>query len=394
VKSTSDQPVYENVLLIALVAGLGGLFIIVAAILAIVFIKRRRGGNDIKLVEPDYAAFAFSEDKSPLYGKTNKDSFEKLLSDAKFVQCLASVTNASESNDFAKYAVYIHATQGSALKLVLDFIDHEIATSDELTIFRANSIACKIFKAYSRLIGLRYIWKMFAGPLAHLQKESNESEMEVDPERIEEGADEMANKWQLMLTAQKIFTAIERSLEYIPIELSMICHHLKEKVKAKFPGHEHKALGVFMFTRLYVPALASPVVYGLMDEPPSAGVGRQLILLSKIISNLANRVEFGREKFMEKMNDFIRDNKDKLDKFYEAISQPPKEEANDSIIEMPKTARDNAYGFFHNFLSDYQTEISKQLSSEEESWAKKTREKFEKTMESVGTPPERIITKG
>jgi len=136
--------------------------------------------------------------------------------------------------------------------------------------------------------------------------------------------------------------------------------------------------------------LASPVVYGLLDEQPSAGVGRQLILLSKIISNLANRVEFGREKFMEKMNDFIRDNKEKLETFYERVSQPLKEEVKDDTIEIPKTARDNAFGFFHNFLADYQMEIGKQLISIDEPWTKKSKEKFEKTMESVGSPPERI----
>merc|ERR1712146_662805 len=52
-----------------------------------------------------------------------------------------------------------------------------------------------------------------------------------------------------------------------------------------------------------------PQAYGLFSEAPRPQCQRQLVLISKVLQNLANGVEFGKkEEFMQVMNDFIRTN--------------------------------------------------------------------------------------
>ncbi len=68
------------------------------------------------------------------------------------------------------------------------------------------------------MIGLSYLWNVLASHIIQLQSEPEEEgvSMEVDPNKVEEGADHVANKWQLLLTTQKIFTSIIRSSDALP----------------------------------------------------------------------------------------------------------------------------------------------------------------------------------
>lgn len=117
---------------------------------------------------------------------------------------------------------------------------------------------------------------------------------------------------------------------------------MTESVREKFPGQENKALGAFWFLRLYCPSLVAPHAYGLCKENPNQQVQRELVLLSKVLQNLANEVrkcfsflkfvvfskthwnylfqEFGaKEQGMERLNEFITENKQALANFYNAL---------------------------------------------------------------------------
>lgn len=96
-----------------------------------------------------------------------------------------------------------------------------------------------------------------------------------------------------------------------------------------------------MFLRFFCPAVTSPEAYGIVDgmletilllqiilidffncltEPPSPESRRLLILMTKVLQNLSNDVEFGlKEPHMAKLNDFIHSNREKLDQFFKAL---------------------------------------------------------------------------
>lgn len=86
--------------------------------------------------------------------------------------------------------------------------------------------------------------------------------------------------------------------------------------------------------RFFCPAVTSPEIYGIVEgffffkffkkliflEPPSPESRRLLILMTKVLQNLSNNVEFGsKEPYMEKMNDFIHSNKEKLDQYFQNL---------------------------------------------------------------------------
>jgi hypothetical protein len=115
--------------------------------------------------------------------------------------------------------------------------------ASENTLFRLNSIASKMFKFYSQVVGIKYLFLSLARVVNELnavteqairerEKQSRQRgedndtettaslltiEMEVDPNRIKDAnVDTDTNIYQLSLTCQKIFTAIHTSHEKVP----------------------------------------------------------------------------------------------------------------------------------------------------------------------------------
>ena len=56
---------------------------------------------------------------------------------------------------------------------------------------------------------------------------------------------------------------------------------------------QFSSVSSFFFLRLVCPALLSPVQFGLAERYPTEKVGRSLMLIAKILQNLANLAEFG-----------------------------------------------------------------------------------------------------
>lgn len=78
---------------------------------------------------------------------------------------------------------------------------------------------------------------------------------------------------------------------------------------------------------------------------------RQLILISKVIQNLANDTLPGaKEEYMEKLNAFITSNKPVLEEFYSRIIENP-ENGKDYQLPVPEHARADALMTVHNFLA-------------------------------------------
>jgi|SRR3989338_3996166 hypothetical protein len=85
----------------------------------------------------------------------------------------------------------------------------------------------------------------------------------MDPVLLGEEEDVKVNKYQLMLTAQQILSKILKSVEHIPLPMKFICHHLQERVMAKYPSMRYTSVGGFIFLRFLNPAINLPEAYGL-----------------------------------------------------------------------------------------------------------------------------------
>jgi len=242
-----------------------------------------------------------------------------------------------------------------------------------------------MFQVYSKIVGLRYIWDTLGGFITELnalseeaakQKQSGSTgsmksslvidslEMEIDPHKMEsgEGGNNAINKYKLLLTTQKLFQVIVESVDNVPNELRGIFSHVREKVVARFPAAKYKAVGAFMFLRFLVPGITSPHMYGLMPVPPNEQTQRNLVLLAKVLQNLANEVQFGaKEPHMQRLNDFIIENQDDLHKFFDAIANKPNEVEED--YEIPEAVWQNGLLDLHNYLFENLNRIVQGLHS-------------------------------
>ena len=89
----------------------------------------------------------------------------------------------------------------------------------------------------------------------------------------------------------------------------------------RFPDAKFTAVGAFIFLRFFCPAIVAPDVEGLISTAPSKEMRRGLLLIAKIIQNLANNVLFdAKESYMFPLNDFLTQNIYEVTAFLRAIS--------------------------------------------------------------------------
>eukprot|EP01098_Paradermamoeba_levis_P016332 TRINITY_DN8772_c0_g1_i1.p1 TRINITY_DN8772_c0_g1~~TRINITY_DN8772_c0_g1_i1.p1 ORF type:complete len:281 (-),score=90.58 TRINITY_DN8772_c0_g1_i1:206-994(-) len=261
-----------------------------------------------------------------------------------------------------------------------------------------------MFKFYSPVVGLKYLWLTLAkliNELNALSADSNSpshlnpdisiltANIEVDPSKLESG-DINTNKLELQLIAHKFLTAILHSSHNFPTEFRIIVAHLKKVVSAQFPQHKmapYTAIGGFIFLRLICPALIAPHNFGLLQAAPNKTCQRKLILISKLMQNLANGVHFGnKEPFMASLNDFITTNKDPLYNWFDSLTEIPTSSM--VIQEVPRVVRRNAVAFLHWLIINNLETIKTRLCVDQE--GKQLFVDLNQELDNFG-PPQRFI---
>eukprot|EP01087_Luapelamoeba_hula_P014658 TRINITY_DN4339_c0_g2_i1.p1 TRINITY_DN4339_c0_g2~~TRINITY_DN4339_c0_g2_i1.p1 ORF type:complete len:943 (-),score=160.44 TRINITY_DN4339_c0_g2_i1:50-2878(-) len=386
-------------------------------LLLLVFLILARGRRQedsfyrINVVEPDYTELAYGRMLQPHHAATKKQlpalqRLEMLMINSNFVftQSLCENAKATEADGLAKIVTFIYAGHDQATGLVQHFTTREVESSNkEGTLFRANSMASKMFTTYARIVASAYVWFIFARAVAELDAMAHQSErdeeegmmgqpsqnssllgpvvMEVDPTKMEEAADDKVNTLQLWLVAQKLFVALESSSNHVPTEVRQILRHVHDQVVQSFNEQAaHKAMGGFLFLRLLCPSLMAPQVYGLLPEPPHPTSQRQLILLAKVMQNLANDTLPGKkEHYMERLNEFITSNQDSLRHFYDGLIRRADEGPRNSS-RVPQEVRTNAVVQLHKFITDNHDRVLAQLSQDDKQLA----DELQDILEAIG----------
>lgn len=99
---------------------------------------------------------------------------------------------------------------------------------------------------------------------------------------------------------------------------------ISNAVVPRFPDAKYTAVGAFIFLRFFCPAIVAPEAEGLVSTPPTKEMRRGLLLIAKVIQNLANNVLFGiKEPYMYPLNGFLAQNIYKVTTFLREISVPP-----------------------------------------------------------------------
>lgn len=347
---------------------IAGVLVIAGATItaAVLLIRRRRKQRRVRIqlkAPGGDLRFSFVKVPSPAPSALDIHAVETRISEEKscgFATALKfiSVTPSTELENVCKALMYSYERHNMGLDLLKAVISSEIAECKNATvIFRSNTAATLMFKHYSKMIGLKYLFDTFASLLEGLlQKEADQAAVErqvaenkkftqlmtmqdtfeVDPTKV---ADDMGgedilsvNSLQLSLTAQRFIAIIFRTVEEMPPELREVCRHIRSEVEPKFPDAVTRALGAFIFLRFFNCAISIPEAYGLIKDAPPESIRRSLVLITKILTTLSAGAHFGdKETFMAQFNELLDNNTAQLTTYYTSLTAFP------PIADVPPT---------------------------------------------------------
>lgn len=123
----------------------------------------------------------------------------------------------------------------------------------------------------------------------------------------------------LMEIANNFLTTIIKGLEETPYGIRWICKQIRSLTRRKYPDAQDQTIctliGGFFFLRFINPAIVTPRSYMLIDVLPAENPKRTLTYIAKMLQNLANKPSYAKEPYMVKLQPFIHQNKERINKF-------------------------------------------------------------------------------
>ncbi|KAK7086666.1 Neurofibromin 1 [Halocaridina rubra] len=277
---------------------------------------------------------------------------------------LASVVVTPQMDELARVFVTLFDAKHLLSPLLWNMFYKEVEVSDCMqTLFRGNSLGSKIMSFCFKIYGASYLHNLLEPLIRPLTDDCTHS-YEVDPARLDPTEDVDANRRNLIALTQRVFGAIISSAEKFPPQLRSMCHCLYQVLSKRFPQFPQNnigAVGTVIFLRFINPAIVSPCETGILDRQPSQQVKRGLMLMSKILQNIANHVEFSKEQHMVPFNDFLRQHFEGARKFFIQIASDCESvEQTSHSISFISDANVHA---LHRLLWNHQEKIGEYLSS-------------------------------
>ncbi|XP_047513398.1 neurofibromin isoform X4 [Pieris napi] len=222
---------------------------------------------------------------------------------------LASVVSTSQMDELAKVFVTLFDAKHLLAPLLWNIFYREVEVSDCMqTLFRGNSLGSKIMAFCFKIYGHNYLHNLLEPIISSLLKQP-ELSFEVDPARLDPSEDIDVNRANLIELTKEVFEQIVNCADMFPPQLRSMCHCLYQVLNKRFSQFPHTsvgAVGTVLFLRFINPAIVSPQEMGIVFRPIPMQIKRGLMLMSKILQNIANHVEFSKEQHMLPFNDFLR----------------------------------------------------------------------------------------
>ncbi|XP_063836459.1 neurofibromin-like [Ostrinia nubilalis] len=226
---------------------------------------------------------------------------------------LANVVSTSQMDELARVFVTLFDAKHLLAPLLWNIFYREVEVSDCMqTLFRGNSLGSKVMAFCFKIYGHEYLQGLLEPLVLTLLDQfdgQTDFSFEVDPARLDPSQDIEVNRTNLIELTKEVFDRIVNSADKFPPQLRSMCHCLYQVLSkrfAQFPQTSVGAVGTVLFLRFINPAIVSPQEMGIVSRPVPAKLKRGLMLMSKILQNIANHVEFSKEQHMLPFNDFLR----------------------------------------------------------------------------------------
>jgi hypothetical protein len=188
--------------------------------------------------------------------------------------------------------------------------------------------------------------------------------------KAEKDEDIDGNQKRLISLAEGVSVDIFQSEVHCPTNFREIFGHLQDTVAKKwgFGASSEKVrysvVSGFLFLRFFCPPILGPKLFNLMDSFADPKTGRTFTLLSKIMQNLANLVEFGqKEPYMAAINPFVTSNIPNMRSFFDKISTPPRGNWPGFVDgDHPQIHLQKEMAFLHSYLLRHKAAVLSQPS--------------------------------
>lgn len=245
-----------------------------------------------------------------------------LINDLALTIALCDACPSSEVDEMTISLLNIFDSRGLGFVLLEALIEHEVdQTENEAELLRRNCVATKMLSVYAKWKGAAYLKATLQKVLERLVLTSNDLDLELDPARTASAEELQKNALQLRVVTKVFIDDICNSATHIPVSFRKICSIISTAVMRRFPEAKFTAVGAFIFLRFFCPAIVAPDAEGLIATAPSKEMRRGLLLIAKVVQNLANNVLFGaKEPYMFPLNDFLTQNIYRVTTFLREIS--------------------------------------------------------------------------
>ncbi|KAK3950236.1 hypothetical protein QBC32DRAFT_376735 [Pseudoneurospora amorphoporcata] len=285
-----------------------------------------------------------------------------LTADPTLAMAMGAVCPSHEVDELTIALLSIYESRGQSFVLLEALIKQEIEeTENESELLRRSCVATKMLSIYAKWKGAGYLKATLQKVLDRLMQTSKDLNLELDPTRVTSPEELQKNALQLEIVANVFIDDICASSARIPPSFRKICSIIAAAVMPRFSEAKYTAVGAFIFLRFFCPAIVAPEVEGLVATAPSKEMRRGLLLIAKVIQNLANNVLFGaKEPFMFPLNDFLTKNIYRVTTFLREISVEPE------TMERPNSDESFDFGScvsLHRILYDHWDQVRQRLSS-------------------------------
>ncbi|EGF81694.1 hypothetical protein BATDEDRAFT_34519 [Batrachochytrium dendrobatidis JAM81] len=308
-----------------------------------------------------------------LNGEWHDNKYTKLLElltddELAIVLTLCDVTSSNDIDDIATALLDIFEKFGKASKLISTVIEDEIQHTDVAAgIFRRNSIATKLLTLYARNEAQDFLYVTLRPIIRTLSEMNPPLSFEIDPSRVDQGENLSTNMSNLRSVTQDFLTNIFGNVAHFPVKLRLICAKVSESVTSKFPSAGLLGVGAFVFLRFICPAIVAPEAHNLTRTPiHQKELRRGLILITKVVQNLANCVLFGaKEAFMISLNGLLETNQDAVRAFLSEISTSvsPDRSIDDLAIAVQTEELTARAVVLHRQLENYYTKMERSVTT-------------------------------
>ncbi|KAG1755407.1 hypothetical protein EDB19DRAFT_1661084 [Suillus lakei] len=299
--------------------------------------------------------------------QARRDQLRELVkgSDMVLAMVICECCPANEVDMMISVLMNIFDTRASLVALLKTMIDREIThTNSEVDLFRGNSTCTRFLSAFARIHGYNYLRGLIVPLIKTMTSMPAGHAYDLDPAKANRDKLEQ-NQRNVELVALSFLDIISSSVPALPPMIREVCAHLAKSVYQVWPESKFAALGAFIFLRFISPAIVAPEIVDVTVPRDDGGVIRRgLMVIAKVMQNLANNIFFAKEAHMLCLNDFLGVNITSITRYLSEVNKFSSTAVDEESTEwLGTTADDTDTIVLHRFLDKHADKIGKELLS-------------------------------